>query len=214
MPSWLCLRTVCAYCDACVCCHRIKKEIGRRKTSVCDRDLSCAIWAFRKTGQRPSKCTVGAPCDWLVGQRCRLWCLSTAIACLCYCASCTRWPAVAFSNSIAIPAFNGTPPSFAECAYGAIQVIHPQSKSWKFSFFLSLSLFYGVLRTSHRIKISLPNGDHSWATRAFHRTVWHYMECACGLTWNARVACLHGFVDSWQYKVFHKNALIYYRRAA
>ncbi len=52
------------------CMHRIKKEIGRRKTPVFKCDLSCAIRAFPKTGQHPSECAVGAPYCWPLGQRC------------------------------------------------------------------------------------------------------------------------------------------------
>jgi hypothetical protein len=45
---------------------------------------------------------------------------------------------------------------------------------------------------SDRKNASIMGHDHNWATRAFRQTVWHYMDCACGLTWNARVACLNG----------------------
>jgi hypothetical protein len=49
-------------------------------------------------------------------------------------------PARASLTGRAIRAFTGTPPNFAESAYGAIQVADPQSKSRTFSFFLLFSI--------------------------------------------------------------------------
>jgi hypothetical protein len=54
-------------------------------------------------------------------------------------------------------------------------------------------------------RFSLANCDHSWATRTFRETVWHYTECACGLTWNARVACQH-IVDKQQFEISPRNS--------
>jgi hypothetical protein len=48
-----------------------------------------------------------------------------------------------------------TPPSYAECAYGAIQVAHPQSKSTRFSIFLYILYSMDVnvikLQPAHRL---------------------------------------------------------------